>query len=1269
MSLCAGAARIDALVSKAVERGHKALAITDYGNVRGVYDFMIACQDQPLKPIYGIEFFVCGDHKRRGMTPEERAAITDSLPRSQWNDALRDYEAKHGIMDLDLLTCWAIDDDGIKNLFKLSSRAWVDGFYYKPRIDLNLLEAHNKGLAIGTGCPESVIHRRAAAGRRREALDVADRLWETFGPDRLWVELMPHPLLKQAEANQFALELLDRWGKKARPLATQDVHYINEGEHVYQKMYASFISGQKPDESGLPGESYWFKTRAEMEASFKDFHDYIPDKVKRRALDNTVTFADECTAKLVQDKFACFIPDVYVPPDLKGDEFAYLKRLCTQGWTWREVPRRAAEYAKHHKLDVAEVMRMYTERLAKELLAFKRQKFIGYLLLVHELYDWVRKQGIACGPGRGSAAGSMVNFLIGITSVDPIEHGLLFERFISPDRVDMPDIDMDFEDERRDEILVHLREKYGVDRVCQIATIIKLKGKACIRDVGRSLDIPDYEIAPVTKAILERSSGDERASMTIEDSFKEFEVCRDFDKKHPEVLQYAKKLEGLGKALGMHAAGVITAPKPLEEMIPLETREHGKQRVVVSAFDMYGSAAFGLLKLDVLGLRTMTVLRLACEAIKRRHGVTVDLEQLPLNEPDVLQGFTDHDYVGIFQYDSPGADKICMGVQFTHFEDVAAMTALNRPGTARSGLATQYVARKKNPKLVSKTAFHPSVSEITADTLGIIVYQEHVIKIFTDVAGFHPTSADSLRKKIAKKLGDELIGKERETFIKGAMEKTGMDRETASKIMDAITFFGSYGFNKSHATAYGMIAYWGMWLKIRYPIEFYWALLTCEPDQIKIQRVVKDARKHKIKVVPSDVSRSRAGFNIDDAEGVIVGSLTDIKGVGNAAADSIVANQPFTSFTDFMTRIERRKVNKGVVLALMKAGAMDRIIPNIKFFLDHSEDLWKLLSKSKTGLDKVQALIDKSGGLPDYSKEERVLVAAKVSPLAFGKHPVEAYKDFIRKHVKVPITSMGAEDFYEMNDSAHVGGVFICGIIVEIKLNQVGDFHTGPEPDENEKQRMGWGRRYANINIEDKSGRQNRVKFDWDIYDDMRHIVDAGIGTPVIAHVTVNAKFTSMKCHFAISLEEYRKHVKAEAALSLWERVIAGEHPALTYPWKTEANAKFAKRSLDELRAIARTEAKKAGKRDIIVYRAIGVVTHVKVKPDKKMNNMGFFGLLGVRGYIDVAAWASTWPSIRKHVKVGQLIDIELEYGGWSSIYNGDTFRVLTNPAKSKRKE
>jgi len=1257
MSQLDGCAKMADYIKMAKERGHKAIAFTEHGTMRGFYQLLLDSKEHDIKPIYGVELYVCSDMTRKGLTPEEKAAVIGDkkLNKKEQKELLREHENLLGIRGSWHMTAWAKNMTGLKNLFKITSKAWIEGFYYKPRVDLKLLIEHGDGIIVGTACCGGMLGELAWKGRDKQAMEAADALYERFGDD-FWLEIMPHDLPEQVKTNQFMIECQKRWGRKGRLLATQDAHYLHEGDWEHHEVLLAIGTNSvmsNPDRFRFTDKGFHFRTRQEMLEAFKKYHSYINESMVNSALDKTVVLADGVDCQVEIDRFKCLAPAPYIPTEYNGDEYRYMLELCKKGWAWRDIRGRAKRLAAKENVSPMVIETRYIERLKMELTAIKKQKFIDYFLIVHELYKWIREQNIACGPGRGSAAGSIVSFLLGITSVDPIEHKLLFERFINPNRVDMPDIDMDFEDVRRQEIIEHLREKYGSDKVCQIATIGKLSGKQCLKDVSRVLEVPFLEVNQVTNSIIERSSGDERASMTIEDSFKEFKVCREFNQKYPKVLHHAKRLEGLAKNLGIHAAGVVTSPVPLTELVPLETRDHSSGNpIVVCAVDMYGAAAMGLLKLDVLGLRTMTVLREAVEAIKRRHGVEVDLERLDLDDPHVLQGFTDHEYIGIFQYDSPGADKICSGVEFVNFEDVAAMTALNRPGTARSGLATQYVARKKNPELIKKTAFHPKVSEITSDTLGIIVYQEHVIKIFTDIAGFAPGTADSRRKKIAKKWGDETIGKERENFIKGACDKTeGMTPEIAGKLMDAITFFGSYGFNKSHATAYGMIAYWGMWLKIKYPLEFYWALLKNEPNRIRIQQVAKDAKRHGVEIANPDVNVSRIGFSIDDSKGIIRGSMVDIKNVGETAATSIMEQQPFKDFCDFLERVNRRKVNKRVVASLARAGALDNLIPNVRWFIENLDEVWKVVGKAKFRKG-VEELLEKSKSEPQWSDEEKQLIASKVSPLAFGQHPVDAYGDFISRSIKVPIANMSDENFFKDHNGK---GCFILGVVVEVKYNQVGDFHTGALPDEDERTRMGWGKRYANVNVEDAGGKQNRIKVDWDIFDDYREIVDAGVGTPVVLHAIANARYENLRAQFIIDLEEYRQKIENGKELSIWERILSGQHPVLTRQWKSKASRRAAMIPYGDTIKQAGAIYKDKGE---ATFNITGVITHVKEKYDKKMNLMAFFGVIGVEGYADVLCFASSWSDFSHHIKPGRLLTLKLSRERGANFLHSDTGKI-----------
>lgn len=1248
MSQLDGCGKMSDYIEHAAKIGAPAIAFTEHGTMRGYHTAHKLGEKSGIKAIHGVEFYVSNDMYRKGLTPDERDEIGKGLKAGGKKAAIRAYEEREGIRDRWHLTVWAKNDEGLRNLYKLTSSAYLDGFYYKPRIDIPKLLEHGDGLMVATGCMSSVVYDRALSGKRKQAFFESDRLKERFGED-LWIEIQPHDMEDQIAANRFALELYDRYGGKSGLLATQDAHYVKHSDSQHHEVLLCIGTNSKMSDTErfkFDNDEFFMKSRKQMRRSFLKHHGYISKELIKQSLDNTMLFSEMVTAKVIEDYHAALLPKITIPRGYK-DEWDYLKGLCFKGWEWRGIEQRAIAVAKKRCCSVGSVRDEYKRRLLHEMNALKKQRFVGYFLLVHDIYDFARRERIMCGPGRGSVAGSLVAFLIGFSSVDPIEHGLIFERFINPSRVDMPDVDMDFEDGRRHEIFEYLREKYGEERCAQIATIGKLSGKQCLRDVSRVFEVPLREVEEVSGSIIERASGDDRANKTIEDSFKEFKVCREFDAKYPFVLKHAKRLEGMTKNLGIHAAGAVVSPEPITNYLPLEVRKSNGEDVIVTALDKDGVAAIGLVKLDVLGLRTLTVLREACEGIEKNYGKWIDLESLPLDDRKVLDGFTNHDYVGIFQYDTPSADKACQGVTFDNFDDVSAMTALNRPGTSRSGLAAQFVARKKAPSKVKESTMHPKVTEITSDTLGIIVYQEHVIKIFTDIAGFDPGTADTLRGLIAKSKGVEAIDKERSNFIEGAVKNTpDMTKEQANAIFSAIAFFGSYGFNRSHAAAYSVIAYWTMWLKMYYPLEFFWALLKNEPDRLVIQRIAKDAKERGIKLLPPDVTTSEKHFSMDKEKNAIRGSLVDVKGVGSGAAETIMENQPFKTFGDFAKRVNKRKCNKGTVKALIAAGAFGKTVPNVKWALDNLEELWELAKKGKS--KDVDELLKNSSGLERYTEEEEQLLASKVSPLAFGEHPINAYKKFMKSNIGVELTNASSETFFS---DYHNESVYISGVIVGVKLNQVGDYHTGELPSETERAAKKWGARYANVNIEDPGGVQNRVKFDIDVFDDMRHLIDSGVGTPVVAHVNVNGKFQNMRANFAIDLEEYRKKVSDEKKLSLWETLISGKHPSKTWEWSSK---KRAKQRVDN----SEFHKSKAG------GTYCGVVTHLKTQLDKRNNEMAFFGLTGAESHIEVLCFSSVWSACKKRIKVGSFIEIAIEkkrdkFRGTSYFYNGSGMRTL----------
>jgi DNA-directed DNA polymerase III PolC len=819
----------------------------------------------------------------------------------------------------------------------------------------------------------------------------------------------------------------------------------------------------------------------------------------------------------------------------------------------------------------------------------------------------------------------------------------LFERFIDVTRSDLPDIDLDFCKKRRGEIMDYLRDKYGEENVAQIATIGKLSGKQCLKDVSRVFQVPFQVVNELTDNVIERDKGDARVDNTLEDSFNELDAFKEFDKRYPKVKEHAVKLEGLAKTLGVHAAGVIVTPEPVHNYVPLEARKDEGERVVVTALDKEGCAALGLIKLDILGLKTLTVLQDCIEAVERRHGIRINPDtDIDLDDPEVLQLFSDRDSVGLFQFDSPSAIKVCENIMFTSFKDVCAINALNRPGTMRSGLTERWRSRKQNPELVKEVLFHPKVAKLTSDTLGVICYQEDVIRIFKEIGNFNPEGANKFRKDMAKSKGAETVEKNRKKFMKGAMEN-GLSEKKASALMTAIAQFGAYAFNKSHSVSYTIISVWTAYFKKNYPIEFFWANMKNEDKVEKIQRFAKDAIDHGVKLLPPDVSISGKNFVIDYDNNAIRGSLLDIKGVGEKAVETIIQNQPYVSFIDFANRVERRKCHVGVVVALAKAGALDELLPNVKWFVENNKEYWSIATKK--GFDSVASKRElvSSYRQPDFDLEEKQLMAISVNPLALGGRPIDAYKDFISRTLKVKISSPGAKDFFKKNNNK---GTYVVGTISDVKIRRVGDFNTNKEYTDTEKKKMRFGEQFANVNLDCSDGSQIRIKFDYDVYNDVKSVLSSGVNTPLIAHVVPNFDYKSIRGDYVINLEDFMKKIKQKNELEFWEKIVVGEHPVLSYPWKNEKTKE----------KWASNESFRSGQRG---GRFCGIVTHVRTKADKKGQEMAFFGLQGVKQHIECVCFGSNWPLIRKGLDVKGLVIIDLKKDGNNFIYDAGFFKIF----------
>ena len=1174
--------------------------------------------------LHNCELYVCEDMGKRGVTTDAGSVLESKVEAGEVDKKDKDEE-RAAARKLYHLTAWALDDQGLKNLYRLTSRSWTEGFYYKPRVDLKALSECSAGVAIGTGCVGSLVNRHLLESRPREADVAMGSLFDIFG-DRLYIEVMPHDFEGQRKANAEALAFYQASGKRNRLLATQDAHYLSHEDaaaHEILLAIGSHKTLKDSDRMKFQGKTYWLFTREEMSKAFSTHHSYIPEETVTEALDGTVELADRCTAKILIDPMKVLSPKVETPSEYKTD-WEYLIALVTEGMRSRSLEARAQKMADRLAIGFDEMMDVYTYRIRRELKVLRKSGFVSYFLLVHDLCRWASAQGIARGPGRGSAAGSIVSFLLGITQVDPIEHRLMFERFIAPGRVSMPDVDLDFQDDRRGEVLDYLRTEYGATRVAQISTIGRMNGRQSLKDVARVFDVP-YQRSQVAAAAVDQDPVLE--GKAINEAIARSEFFREFQTEWPTVVKHAVRLEGINKSLGVHPAGVVVSPVPLDEVLPLEARGANREQIV-TAFDMRGVEGLGLLKIDVLGLKAVSVLEDTRRLLKAR-GIELVYNDIPLDDQKVLDCFTAMDFIGVFQFDTSSSYSVCDGLEFQAFDDIAAVNAINRPGAI--DFAVEFKRRRSKPS--SQHLFHPKVSAITADSLGLMIFQEHVIKVFTDVAGFTPEHADSLRKKIGKSEGVEAMESDRESFVAGCAKTTpDMERETADRLFSAIAKFGRYAFNRAHSVCYSLLAYWNMFSKVYHPLEFYCATLRRETDAKKIQRVVRDAKAHEVEVLLPDVNVSGESFAVDYEKRAVRGALSEIKGIGPAAVSEIIRvrdEKRYDDLIDFLTRAHGKKVNKRTIEALARGGALDELMPNPRWFVNEFDKLWKSVERGKS--EQLREPMKMSERIGKWSVEDRLRVAAEVNPLALPPHPLIKWEPWIAENIKVPLTEVDEGLLSEERN------VFVMGVVTETAVRSVGDAHYENDlPNEEARKVAGWGKPWARITIEGLSGEPVWSKIDWVQYEEFKSVIEKGTGALVIACAETRPRWRNLDIHFIADIEEidYKLSSKPTVAgpLTLWERLFTGKyHPAFTYPWINKSDARLARTSPEDL-----------AKRADGSFWVIGVVAHLYLRDDKRGQTMAFFGIAGYGGYIRVLCFASSWNEFGKYVEQGVFARLRL---------------------------
>lgn len=976
-----GSARVSDYVKLAAERGDDAIAFTELGSMRGIFEQTVQCAKHGIRPIYGCEFYVAADMTKKSVTKDQATEIAKGLPPNKWSDAIEAYAREHGYAtttsgaDLTTITLWAGTSEGLKNLFHMLYLSWrPESFYNKPRIDIDLLREHATGVWCGTGGTNSYVNRPIVEGKRREAVERANQLFEIFN-DRLRFEVRPQRILVQMKANKFAIEQSERLGVPV--VATAAAHYISEGDHRYQKMLASIGAGArtKLDMAGLAADAYWLRTREEVIEGLASVG--LSTEQALAACDETVSLASRLDVEYKLDSFAMVIPPIETDGITHNE---YLRQLCEESPIWDQL---WTGWRAHYDDEGAQIQKgLYRDRMESELKSLGRavsegneNTFASYMLYVREVMEMGREIGVTFGPGRGSAAGSIVAWLVGVTQIDPIKFGLSFERFLNPQRVGPPDIDVDCDPAMRSALFAKMRERWGADNVAQIANMGKLKGRNVVKDVCRELEV-DYILSnAATSSIERRSDNDHRPYSAARDAFLGYvdekgethppqPACVRIHEEDRRVLEYAEHLEGKMRVLGIHAGGVVAAPLPLWNYVPMESRNDpdGPGRVSVVAFEKVGTEEVGLLKIDMLGVKTITTVRLALEKVNAgryeliqkmtarswsddpsidpaelRHLKTeprLTMESVPYDDPETLAAFSAGDFAGVFQYDTPTIANLCRGLQFEAFDVTADMTALGRPGPLDNGTAVKYVARLMGQESV-EVDYCPEISDLLSKTYGVMVYQEQIMEIFALAGHENP---DRMRKIIGKKLVSKMEA-ERPGFVAGMIKNTSIDEEGAERLFDDIAAFGRYSFNKSHSVAYARIGWICQYLKIHYPLEWSWALIATSPDK-KRRHFAKDAVRRGINLLPPDVSISGHTLTLDRKRNAVLGSLSGIKQVGSKAAESIVAAQPFSSFDDFMSRVERRAVNAGTIVALARAGALDSLLPNPKFFVDNASQLF-----------------------------------------------------------------------------------------------------------------------------------------------------------------------------------------------------------------------------------------------------------------------------------------------------------------------------------------
>ena len=1007
-SMLDGAARVKDVVAAAAADGQPAVGITDHGNMYGVLDFYKECRAQGVTPVIGTEAYMAANSRHE--RPVRRGRIDDTGGSGDGDEKLYYH-----------LTLLAENDDGYRNLMKLSSAAYLEGYYHKPRVDWELLARHQQGVIATTGCLGSVVLQALLRGDLEQATSLAGRLQEIFGKDRLFVELQDHGLENQRKTNPQLVDIARRLG--APLLATNDSHYPHREDAVAHDALLCVQTGATLADDKrfrFEGDQHYLKTSAEMRELFRHWPE---------ACDSTLQIAERCQVEIEFGKPQ--LPHFAVPPGFAG-EAEYLRHLAFDG----------ARQRYGHDLPHAVV-----GRLEAELAVIADMGFSPYFLVVWDLIRHAREKGIRVGPGRGSAAGCCVAYCLRIVDLDPLAHDLLFERFYNAGRKGMPDIDMDFDERHRGEMIRYAAERYGWDHVAQVVTFSTIKARAAVRDAARVLGYPYAVGDKVAKAMPPLIMGRDTplyacldSNPGFPDGYKMAGELRDMYATDPDarrVIDVAKGLEGLRRQDGIHAAAVVITEQPLTEHLPIQRKpEPGADPAdapIVTQYEMHGVEELGLLKMDFLGLRNLSVIERALDLVEESRGVRPDIDNIPLDDEPTFEMLRQGRSVGVFQLEGGPMRSLMRALAPTCFDDVAALVALYRPGPMASNMHNDYADRKNGRKPIR--CVHPELEELLADTQGLMIYQEQVMRVAQRFAGYSLEEADNLRKACAKKVR-ALIAKERVKFVEGC-ERKGYGSQLGTKLFDMIEPFADYAFPKAHAYAYGLISYQTAWLKANHAVEYMAALLTSvKDDKDRTAVYLAECRALGIEVLVPDVNLSSSDFAARDR--CIPFGLSAVRNVGEGLVERVVTeregNGAFADFYDFCERVDPLVLNKRSLESLIKAGAFDSLghprrglCQVFEQIVDRtlarrrreSEGQFELFSVADT---EAPAALEERVGVPEteFDKSQRLAYEKEMLGLYVSDHPLLGAEAALRRHADTTIAEL--RDLHD-GDVRWVGGV------------------------------------------------------------------------------------------------------------------------------------------------------------------------------------------------------------------------------------------------------